>query len=55
MKAEIDLGNTKGVTRKIDELGRVVLPVEFRKELNLKEKDAVSVYLLENGFYIEKK
>ena len=52
---EIDTGNTKGITRKIDVLGRVVLPIEFRKELNLKEKDPVEIFLLEDGFYIRKK
>lgn len=54
-KVEINTGNTLGITRKIDELGRVVLPVEFRKELGLKPKDSVNIYLLENGFYVEKK
>lgn len=57
MKKEvvINTGNTKGIVRKLDELGRIVLPMEFRKELNLKEKSPVAIYLLENGFYIEKR
>lgn len=54
-KIEIDIGNTLGLTRKIDDLGRIVLPAEFRNELGLKSKDAVSVYLLDNGFYVKKK
>mgnify|MGYP003299815809 CR=1 FL=1 len=54
-KVEINTGNTIGITRKIDELGRVVLPIEFRKQLGLKHKDPVNIYLLENGFYVEKK
>ena len=54
-KIEIDTGNTSGLTRKIDDLGRVVLPSEFRSELGLKPRDAVNIYLLENGFYVEKK
>lgn len=52
---EINKGNTRGIVRSIDELGRVVLPMEFRKELGLKPKDPVRIYLLENGFYIEKR
>lgn len=52
---QIDTGNTLGITRKVDGLGRIVLPMEFRKELNLKPKDSVNIYLLENGFYVEKK
>lgn len=52
---EIDTGNTKGITRKVDSLGRIVLPMEFRKELNLNFKDSVEIYMLEDGFYIKKK
>ena len=52
---KIDIGNTKGLTRKLDELGRIVLPMEFRKELNLKSKSPVEIYLLKDGFYIKKK
>lgn len=52
---KIDLGNTKGITRAIDALGRVVLPKEFREELNLKKEDRVEIFLLENGLYITAK
>ena len=31
--------------RKIDELGRIVLPKEYRNALNLKEKDEVNLSL----------
>ena len=50
----INTGNTLGITRKIDELGRVVIPIEYRNKLKLKEKDPVEIYLLKNGIYIEK-
>ncbi len=33
-----------GIVRKIDELGRVVLPIEIRRALDLKIKDAVEIY-----------
>lgn len=32
-----------GIPRKVDSLGRVVLPVELRRELDIKEGDLVSV------------
>lgn len=51
----IDLGNTKGITRKFDELGRIVIPKEFRNELNFNSKDKVEVFLLKDGMYIRKK
>ena len=35
-------------TRRVDELGRVVLPLEFRRALGLEEKDAV-VMNMEDG------
>ena len=54
-KIEVDTGNTLGISRKLDTLGRIVLPMEFRKELNLNPKDSVNIYLLKNGFYVEKK
>lgn len=33
-----------GIVRKIDELGRIVLPKEIRKIFDLKEKDPVEIY-----------
>ena len=32
-----------GIVRKVDELGRIVLPVELRKKLNINIKDVVFV------------
>ncbi len=34
-----------GIVRKIDELGRVVLPIELRRNLNLNEKDSIEIYV----------
>ena len=33
-----------GITRKIDELGRIVLPIELRRALDLGERDAVEIF-----------
>ena len=33
-----------GMVRKIDELGRVVLPIELRRALEIGEKDALEIY-----------
>ena len=33
-----------GITRKIDELGRVVLPIELRRTLDICEKDSLEIY-----------
>ncbi len=34
-----------GIVRKIDELGRVVLPMELRNKLKIKEKDPMEIYV----------
>jgi transcriptional pleiotropic regulator of transition state genes len=36
---------SSGVTRKVDQLGRVVLPVELRRSLGLREGDLVEIAL----------
>lgn len=34
-----------GITRKVDELGRIVLPMELRRSLNIKEDDPLEVWV----------
>lgn len=34
-----------GIVRKVDELGRVVLPMELRRNLNINEKDPLEIYV----------
>ncbi|HHD2753258.1 TPA: AbrB/MazE/SpoVT family DNA-binding domain-containing protein [Clostridium perfringens] len=34
-----------GVVRKLDQLGRIVLPKELRKTMNLNEKDSLGIYV----------
>lgn len=33
-----------GIVRKVDELGRIVLPSELRKSLNIEVKDALEIF-----------
>jgi len=40
--------------RKIDELGRIVLPIEIRKVLNIKERDSLKISLENGGIFIKK-
>lgn len=44
----------KGTLRSIDELGRIVLPIELRQKLDLKEKDKVKVDIEDNKITLEK-
>ncbi len=34
-----------GIVRKVDELGRVVIPIELRRTLGIQEKDALEIYV----------
>ena len=54
---DIQLGNTRGISRKLDELGRIVIPKEFRKEigLNENEKTWAEMFLVDDGIFIRKK
>ena len=34
-----------GIVRKVDELGRIVLPIELRRTLDIEVKDALEIYV----------
>ena len=34
-----------GIVRKVDELWRVVIPIELRRTLSINEKDALEIYV----------
>lgn len=34
-----------GIVRRVDELGRIVLPIEMRRTLDIAEKDALEIYV----------
>lgn len=36
---------TIGITRKIDNLGRIVIPKELRKRMNIKKGDSLEIYV----------
>ncbi len=44
--------NTETLIRTVDELGRIVLPAEFRKALNIRKENNVSVTLENNAILI---
>ena len=45
---------TTGIIRRIDELGRIVIPKEIRKNLRIKNGESLEIYL-ENDSIILKK
>lgn len=46
------MSNTVGIIRNLDELGRVTLPKEYRKALDIKERDPVSIQAYGDGILI---
>ncbi|KAB8126551.1 AbrB/MazE/SpoVT family DNA-binding domain-containing protein [Gracilibacillus oryzae] len=43
-----------GIVRKVDELGRVVIPIELRRTLGINEKDALEIYVDDERIILQK-
>lgn len=43
-----------GMTRRIDELGRLVIPKEIRKNLKIKDNDQVEITIIDNKIVLNK-
>ena len=43
-----------GITRKIDDLGRVVLPIELRRMLGIEVKDSLEIFVEEDSVILRK-
>ena len=43
-----------GIVRKVDELGRVVLPIELRRNLNINEKDPLEIFVDDETIILKK-
>lgn len=43
-----------GIIRKLDELGRITIPIELRRNLQLDEKDALEISINENQIILTK-
>lgn len=43
-----------GISRKVDDLGRIVIPMELRNQLNIKEKDAIEIYVEGSSIVLKK-
>ena len=43
-----------GIVRKIDELGRIVLPIETRNVMNIKTKDSLEIYTDDDRIVLRK-
>lgn len=43
-----------GIVRKVDELGRIVVPIELRRSLGIGDRDAVEMFMETNSIIIRK-
>ena len=43
-----------GVVRKVDELGRIVLPLSIRQIMDINEKDSLEIFTDENKIILQK-
>jgi len=43
-----------GIVRKVDELGRVVIPIELRRTLGIDKKDALEIYVDDEHIILKK-
>ncbi|KXL54080.1 transition state regulatory protein AbrB [Anaerotignum neopropionicum] len=43
-----------GIVRKVDELGRVVLPIELRRNMGIEIKDSLEIFVEEDSIVLKK-
>ena len=43
-----------GIVRKVDELGRIVLPKELRRTLGLNDRESVEIYVDQDAIILKK-
>ena len=43
-----------GIVRKVDELGRIVLPIELRRVLDIAERDELEIYMENDRIILQK-
>ncbi|NMR89793.1 AbrB/MazE/SpoVT family DNA-binding domain-containing protein, partial [Vibrio parahaemolyticus] len=43
-----------GIVRKVDELGRIVIPIELRRTLNISVKDPLEIFVEDDKIILRK-
>ena len=51
---EVFIMKSTGIIRKVDELGRVVIPVELRRLYDIDVRDAIEIFTDENSIVLKK-
>ena len=50
----IQMVKSTGIVRKVDELGRIVIPIELRRNLDIDEKDSLEIYVEDDHIILKK-
>jgi len=53
-KKEESFMKSTGIVRKVDELGRVVIPIELRNQFQIAEKDPIEIYVDGSSIILKK-
>ena len=48
------LVKSTGIIRKVDELGRIVIPIELRRTLDIAERDEVEIFMESDRIVLQK-
>lgn len=54
MKARESEMKATGIVRRIDELGRIVIPMELRRTLDIKQKDPIEIFVQGDNIILKK-
>lgn len=54
MRGDYQIMKSTGIVRKVDELGRVVIPIELRRTLGIAEKDSLEIYVDDDKIILKK-
>lgn len=53
-KGGISMVKSTGIVRKVDELGRIVIPMELRNKLDIAEKDSLEIFVDGSSIVLKK-
>jgi len=51
---DITMMKSTGIVRKVDDLGRIVIPMELRRTLGIAEKDPLEIYVDQEKIILKK-
>jgi len=54
LRGEVKSMKATGIVRKVDDLGRFVLPKELRRTMEIKENDSLEIYVEDNSVVLKK-